>query len=128
MARIDYIKYRLNNWALWKARDSMGGLGFAKQSVLLTVGASGHRESSVPVDETDATTTNEAIDSFKPERRHLYDVVHAYYLGKCAGSPAAVARELGKGASTISASLEQVDQALSIWFRIRAEQKKSFKT
>jgi hypothetical protein len=128
MARIDYIKYRLNNWALWKARENAGGLGFATRSAMFCEPASGHRESVVPVDDVDASVTNDAVESLKGAQRHLYDVVQAYYVSPDAGSPTRVGQRLGKGASTISANLDQADLALSLWFRVRADQKKSFKT
>ena len=122
MARIEYIKYRLNNWALWKAREQAGGLGFAKQSVIFpTESNGGYRESAVPVDEVDASVTNDAVESLKGARQQLYDVVHAYYLSLDAGSPSKVAQRLGKGASTISACLDQADTALSQWFRARTD-------
>jgi hypothetical protein len=43
MARIEWVRQRLHNWALYKERESGGGLGFATQSVLLAERSSGYR-------------------------------------------------------------------------------------
>jgi Phage antitermination protein Q len=122
MARIEYIKHRLNNWALWRAREAAGGLGFATRSVLLSEPASGYRESKMPIDDTDASITNEAVESLKLPKPHLYQTLQAIYI-QDAGAKAAASR-LGKAPSTISAHLEQSDAYLSIWFRARAERLK----
>jgi hypothetical protein len=128
VARIEYIKFRLNNWALWKARENAGGLGFATRSVMFAEPSGGYRESIVPVDEVDASVTNDAVESLKGAQRHLYDVLQAFYTSSDAGSAKGVAMRLSKGASTISANLDQADLILLIWFRQRAERKNSFKT
>ena len=36
MARLERIKRRLENWAMWQERGVSGGLGFATRSVLLS--------------------------------------------------------------------------------------------
>lgn len=124
MARIDYIKYRLNNWALWRVRESSGGLGFAKQSVLLTVGASGHRESIVPVDNVDAQATELAVQSLKIGKPHLHQILFAYYLSSDAGSAPRVAKAIGCAASTVYSNLDAADLAISQWLRASAAAKK----
>ena len=54
MARIEWIKLRLNNWALWKDREQSGGLGFASRSSFLREAGQGYREAVIPVDDVDA--------------------------------------------------------------------------
>ena len=124
MARIEWIKMRLNNWALWKARDAGNGLGFASQSVLLMEPVDRYREINIysTIDSTDASVTNEAVESLKPGRQHLYDTVQCIYLKDTGVKGAAV--RLGKAPSTISANLDQADAALAAWFGERAEKKK----
>ena len=51
VARIEWVKQRLDNWALWKDRESHGGLGFATRSVLLSDAVDRYRETPLPVDE-----------------------------------------------------------------------------
>lgn len=126
MARIEWIKLRLNNWALWKARDAGGGLGFATRSALLREPSGGYRESIIPIDETDASLTNQAVESLKSARTQLWDTLQCIYI-KDTGIKGAALR-LGKAESTIKAQLSQADHALSAWFGERAEKKKSLST
>ena len=65
MARIEWIKLRLQNWALWKDREAAGGLGFKSASAFLTelVDHDRYRESALPVDEVDAGLTNDAVET-----------------------------------------------------------------
>jgi len=127
MARIEWVRLRLNNWALWKERESSGGLGWSTQSVLLSEpgGRDGYRESIVPVDDVDAGLTNTAVESLKPTRGHLYETLQLMYpKGK---GVVEAARILGCAHSTIHARLEEADRALREWFNARQEaQKKSF--
>ena len=126
MARIEWVKQRLHNWGLWKERESRGGLGFATRSVLLAEPRDGYRESVIPIDDVDAGVTNDAVESLKPGRVHLYDTLRCIYLQDTGIKGAA--RRLGKAESTISAHLEQADHALSAWFGERAEKKKKSST
>lgn len=124
MARIEWVKLRLNNWALWKVREASGGLGFASQSALMREPSEqSFRESTIPVDEVDASVTNEAVESLKGTRRHLYDCLQCYYVAGKGISGTAVT--LGKAESTIKAQFEQADLALSIWFIERHDRQKA---
>lgn len=122
MARIEWIKHRLENWALWKAREQAGGLGFGSQSSFLREAAQGgYREAVVPVDDVDASLTDQAVESLRAGRGHLHATLYAIYI-KGLGIKGA-ARELGKGESTIKEHLSQADHALSVWFASRLEEK-----
>jgi hypothetical protein len=127
MARIEWVKLRLNNWALWKARDAGGGLGFASQAAFLEiVNTTGYRESVIPIDDVDASVTNQAVESLRGPRRHLYECLQCIYPQDMGVIGAA--RHLGKAESTIHAQLDQADIALQLWFSERAErQEKSRK-
>lgn len=124
MARIEWVKYRLNNWALWKERESSGGLGYYTQSSFLNEAAMGdrYRESVIPVDDVDASVTNEAVESLKPERMNLYETLQCIYP-KGLGIKE-TARRLGRVESTVKAQLEQADRVLSSWFSERAEKRR----
>lgn len=119
MARIEWIKNRLNNWALWKARESAGGLGFAKQSVLLSEAVDRYRESVLSVDEVDAVTTNSAVESLRQGRGHLYATLQLIYI-KGVGIREA-ARQMARAESTVKANLDQADHALREWFNAKSE-------
>ena len=127
MARIEWVRQRLHNWALYKERESGGGLGFATQSVLLAERSSGYRESIVPVDEVDAALTNQAVEALRPAREHLYLTLHCIYIRDMGIK--GTARHTCKAESTVHSHLDQADVALSTWFGERAEaKKKSFTT
>jgi hypothetical protein len=118
MARIEWVKQRLENWALWKARDGAGGLGFsATTSFLHEVDTSRYRESRIPVDEVDASVTEEAIEALKFERSHIYHTLHFIYLHGLGIKE--TARQMQRAESTIKAQLDQADTILSVWFADR---------
>ena len=111
MARIEWVRLRLNNWALWKARESSGGLGFKTQCTYLNVVVDGgHRESTLPVDDVDAEVTNQAVLSLRGPRQHLYDTLVCIYLQDTGHVRGAL--KLGCAVSTVKARLEEADRAL----------------
>ncbi|MFZ3141158.1 hypothetical protein [Polaromonas sp.] len=122
MARIEWVRQRLHNWALYKEHESRGGLGFATQSVLLSESSSGYRESIVPVDDVDAALTNQAVESLRPAREHLYLTLHCIYIRDMGIK--GTARHTCKAESTVHSHLDQADIALSAWFGERAAAKK----
>lgn len=119
MARIEWIKLRLNNWALWSARKTDGGSGFSSQAAFLRTAGSGYREAVVPVDDVDASVTDEAVESLRLTRPQLYRTLHCIYP-KGMGIKG-TARECGCGESTIKAHLEIADGVLALWFSDRSE-------
>lgn len=127
MARIEWIKHRLDNWALWKAREVGDGRGWATQSAFLgTFDSDRYREARVPIDEVEAAVTNQAVEALVPDRDHLYRTLQGIYpLGLGIQE---TARQEGVAISTIKARLDQADHALRIWFNERADAKRSFTT
>lgn len=123
MARIEWVKQRLENWALWKEREGAGGLGFAHQSVLLSDPSSGYRESIIPVDDNDGALTDKAVHALRPGKPALYAVLIHIYLDDL--GVAGTARRVGLAVSTIYGHLDAADHALSQWFGERAEQNKN---
>ena len=129
MARIDWVKYRLDNWALWKDRESRGGLGFATQSAFLNDAPDDNaRESKIPVDEVDASVTDQAVESLKVPRPAIYQTLQLYYI-KGIGVQG-IMRDVGLSRSSVHSNLDQADRAIAVWFSHRAdkqrEAKKSF--
>jgi hypothetical protein len=124
MARIDYIKHRLENWALWKARESSGGLGWATTSVLLAERVDRSREIDIytTIDDNDAMLTNAAVESLRPARPHLYERLYLIYIAGVGVREAARRSNPPCAESTIKASLDQADRALATWFSQKAEQ------
>jgi hypothetical protein len=116
MARIEWVKQRLENWALWKARERGGGLGYAAQSSFLIerVDNDRYRESKIPIDEVDAGVTDQAVTALRAALPDLHRTLDGIYVRDW-GTQGAMAR-LGKDRSTIYAQLDQADRWLQAWF------------
>lgn len=121
MARIEWVKQRLDNWALWKERGANGGRGFyAGTSFLKEAGSqSGYRETVIPVDEVDASVTDAAVESLRLTRSHLYITLQLIYIEGI--GVRATAHKMARAESTIKANLDQADHAIAVWFRNRQE-------
>ncbi|MFD1709077.1 hypothetical protein FVQ98_14585 [Ottowia sp. GY511] len=119
MARIEWVRQRLENWARWTTQRSEGALGYPKQSAFARLAGRGRRADTViPIDSVDASLTDDAVQALRWERPHLYlTLVHIYVQGSDIKRTAV---KLCKAESTIKAHLEQADQALAMWFRDRA--------
>lgn len=122
MARIEWIKHRLNNWALWRSREASGGLGYATRSVLLAQRVDGYRDIQIPVDDIDAELTNQAVESLRPGKPHLYMTLQHIYIKDDGIKRTAML--MSKAESTIKANLDAADHALAAWFAERSENKK----
>lgn len=116
MARIEWVKARLENWARWCQQGSANGLGYPKQSAFarLAKPSGGDRTSSIPINDISASETDEAVKSLQLNQSHLYLVLHLTYEKNLTRST--VAKRMGKAESTISANLDAADLALKRWF------------
>jgi hypothetical protein len=123
VARIDWVESRLNNWALWNERGRNYGRGFASQSAFLNIAVDGggYREAAVPVDEVEASITDQAVTSLKADRPHLHETLVLYYVNGLSAIGIAQAQECGR--STVYARLEQADAQLALWFGDRKRKK-----
>lgn len=119
MARIEYIRHRLDNWARWKARESGGGLGYASQAAFLNERVDRYREVAIPVDDVEAGITDQGVQALKHADPDLHKTLHLYYLGRDAGSARRIGLQLGRDPSTIHAQLERCDRWISQWLRER---------
>lgn len=121
MARIDRIKQRLNNWAMWRERGASGGLGFATRSVLLSDAWSrgSYNGMVIPVMEQEAEETDQAVQALKPARAHLVAMLECVYLRDLGIK--ATALRLQRAESTIKAQLERADHAIAAWLSDKAE-------
>ena len=109
MARIERIKRRLDNWALWKARMGSGGLGFHSVNILaVAVWSRGsYNGSFIPHFEQEAEETERAVQALKLGRSHLFVTLDAIYLKDWGVTE--TARNMGKSPSTIHAHLDHAD-------------------
>jgi len=108
------IERRLQNWSRWKAGEGAGGLGYAAVDLGSTGGSSGHREAVVPVWDTEASVTDQAVQALRSEQQAA---IRAVYLDH--GSAFIAAFELGIALRTLHARVERAFYALQLWFQER---------
>lgn len=120
MARIDWVKQKLENWSRWHSQRDAGALGYpSRTSFERFVVGSGSRESVIPINDIDASETEEAVNSLRLVKSHLYlTLTHIYVKG---WDIKRTAKALVKAESTIKAHLGDADHALAAWFNDRAE-------
>ena len=112
MARIEHIKRRLDNWALWRSRQNDSGLGFHSRNILAVDvwGRGSYGGAMIPHFDADAEETDRAVELLKLGKGHLYKTLESYYLKDLGVTE--TARRMGRAPATIHAQLEQADRAI----------------
>lgn len=123
MARIERIKRRLDNWAIWKARGAGGALGYHTRNILaVDVWARGaYNGMMIPVFEHEAEETDCAVESFRATRPQVYATLKRIYLLDLGVNE--TARRFGIPKSTVCSHLERADAAIDMWLQDRAAEK-----
>lgn len=113
MARLERIKRRLDNWALWRARQNDAGLGFHSRSILAVDvwGRGSYNGVSIPHFDDDAVEIDAAVTALKLGKGHLYLVLYCIYVHDL--GVAQTARRMHRAESTIKGYLEQADHAIA---------------
>lgn len=126
MARIEWVRHKLENWARWCSQPSSGGLGFPSQSTFARfIGADRRDEANVPLLSLEAEQTDRAVRSLQLSRSHLYLVLKYHYAE---GLPIhRVAQRMGRAQSTVKANLVAADHAIASWFEEQARQRQRMK-
>ncbi len=128
MARHDWVRARLDNWARWLTRREAGGLGFYTRSVFAReIGSTADADGPlIPVNDIEAGRTHEAVEALRLTHSHLYLVAYCRHVGdprvpsrrRRALSVAETAQAMHCAQSTVYAHmnqlLEQLAQALSV--------------
>lgn len=136
MARHDWVKSRLDNWARWLTRRESGALGFPRQSPFCREIASGSGPDgpAIPVNDIEAGRTHDAIEALKLTHSQLYLVVYCRYVGDPRMSerrrrPLTVA-ETGQAMccaqSTVYAHMSQALNHLAEVFSVELRERRSF--
>jgi hypothetical protein len=123
MARIEWVKTRLNNWALWRCQMAGNGLGFSSQASFLNDAPGTELEARIPVDEIEASVTHEGIESFKDTRPHVYQVLYCMYPFGLGVSGTCLRLECER--ANVYALLDVADRLLAAWFADRAERQQA---
>jgi predicted DNA-binding protein (UPF0251 family) len=114
MARIDWVKQRLERWGAWCGQRVQGASGYPKASSFLRVGGRGTANTSVMNRfEEEASETNNAVEALRASRPHLVETLRLIYV-KGVGVKEA-ARQTHLAEPTIKAHLEQSDHAVAAW-------------
>lgn len=114
MARIDWVRRRLENWARWCAQQEGGGLGYPSQTTFARLAApAGFNEAAVPTLALDASEIDAAVQSLRFTQSHLHVVLTLTYARSLPRHQ--VAKRMARAESTISANLEAADRAIAAW-------------
>ena len=117
MARIDWVRSRLEAWARWARERESGSLGYPKKSSFLRVGSGAM--GSQALSDGDASLTDTAVQSLRFTHPHLFKTLRHYYIDGF--DIKRVAKLMVKAESTIKAHLEASDHVLGAWFTARQE-------
>jgi len=114
MARIEWVRHRLENWSRWCMQSSSGGLGYPTQTAFARLGISGGRQDDgIRVQSIEASETDDAVKSLQFTQSHLYQVLTLTYAK---GLPRhLVAKRMSRAESTISSNLGDADRAIARW-------------
>lgn len=126
MARLDHIKRRLDNWALWRARMNDGGQGWRDRNPLAAWAEdvwsrTSYHGASIPHFDEEAEETDRAVQALKLGKGHLYVTLDWIYLRDLGVNE--TARRMRKAPSTIHAHLEQADHWIAAWLDMEREAK-----
>ena len=115
MARIEWIRHKLDNWGRWCTQQDSGGLGYPRQWAVGRIGGSvASSEASIPIDNLDASKTDQAVKSLQGRQSHLYLVLTLHYAH---GLPRhLVAKRMARTERQVRNNLEEADAALARYF------------
>ena len=124
MARIEWVRHKLENWARWCADTASGGVGYPKQSAFARLGVSGGGpDDGIPVQSLDACETNAAVESLRYTLSHLFMALTLVYAK---GLPRQLAaKKMCRAESTIKRNLEDAEFAIARWFNEREQEKRN---
>lgn len=117
MARHEWVRERLDNWAMWLERSERGALGYPRQSTIARYMPTGGGDGAhVPVDEVQARATHDAVQGLRFGAPRLYLVVYLRWVG----DPRKAAKERG-GPLGVEASALALCVAASTMYALQAQ-------
>ena len=115
MARIEWVKQKLENWSRWCLAPDSGGLGYPKKSTFVGLHVSGSRSDSVtPTQPIEAWETDQAVKSLQGCQSHLYLVLTLIYAKGYDRHKAA--KMMARTERTVRQNLDDADMAIARWF------------
>ena len=119
MARIEYVKLRLEAWARWSHSSDSGGLGYPRAAAFTRMTPRSSDGSYLPVGDDEAMRTERAVQSLRFGHRDLWDTLQDYYIQGFDIARCATRRKVAL--SSIKARLCRADAVLDAWFAAQAE-------
>lgn len=123
MARIEWVKERLDNWARWVTQRAAGGSGYPKQAAFSRMARSAQSSDSamIPVDDIEAARTHAAVEALRFSNSGLWLALQCHYIGDPQASsrvrrPMAtseIAARMCIGDRAVRLQLERADEALA---------------
>jgi len=114
MARIEWVRHRLEEWGRWCQQSESGALGYPSQSAFARMGPSaGRNEPVVPTISLQASEIDDAVKSLQLTQSHLFVVLDLTYAKALPRH--LVARHMDRAESTVSANLVAADHAIKRW-------------
>ena len=123
MARIEHIRRRLENWALWRSRMNGGAHGYPTRNILAScmeraVGRDKY-DAQIPHCDADAKETDRAVQALKLGKGHLYVTLDCIYIRDLGVNE--TARRMRRAVSTVHAQLDQADKWIDAWLQAERE-------
>ncbi len=117
MARIDWIEYRLLNWARWKLQADRNPLGHATVNLQSPVvdGGPGYDDAPIPTNAIEAGETDSAIKRLQPPE--LARTLTVYYVG--GGTIKRMCEQLRCSTATLYARRDQAHLQLARYLNER---------
>lgn len=82
MAKHEWVRERLDNWASWLERSERGALGYPRQAAFAKWMPHGCSDGAhVPVNDVQARATDDAVQALRFSNPRLYLVVHLRWVG-----------------------------------------------
>lgn len=121
---MDYIEEKLNNWGRWMCVKADGGLGCGDSPLARMGGAaasaSAEAQCVIPIDELDASKTDDAVASL-PKR--LRDVAKYWYADNMTNEQ--IRKVMGFGSTTtVRSARESLQWGVKAYFDAMADKKR----
>lgn len=123
MARIEWVRQRLENWARWVVQREACGTGYPRRAVFAReMGASASTDwTSLPINDVDAERTHEAVEGMRLQHSPLWLVLQCHYVGDPQERPARrrplatdeIAQRMHSTRRAVQLRLEQADHMLA---------------
>lgn len=126
MARIEWVRLRLENWSRWCTQQDGNGLGYPSMSAFARLGGKGSRgEAVIPIIDIDASEIDQAVKSLHGTQSALYLVLMLTYAKGL--DRRRVAKAMSCDERTVRNNLDRADVAIARWLEDRRAMRENAK-